>query len=441
MENWHLTPELLERLLARDRDDDENRALLHLLAVCPECRTVGGYLLDLCRTGALGPQWGSIDAALARSRAEAPALFLKLAPFPFEKKNGLIRDARQFRSWGLAELLAKKSEEEAPEDATRAVELAELAVLVASLLEEWEPAELTWLYQLRAKCFAQLGNARRVLGELRSANHAFAASDRFWELGAGSAGDSLGYEARILTQKASLRREERRLPEARALLGQALLADPDEELRGAILINQATIADELGKPEEALALLEDAERALPEEVAPRLTFAIRHNRVIFLVNAGRSAEAAALLPEVRQLGEATGGSLHSLRMRWAEAKIAAESGAEGCPLRLFEELRHEFSTRRMRYDTALVSIELALLHYRAGRLDEVTRIAETIVPIFAAEEVHREALAATSLLLRAAREGTLNALLFHRIAAFLKRARYLPDLRFEDDLSAGEREA
>jgi hypothetical protein len=39
MEDWHLTPALLDRLLARDRDDDENRALLHLLAVCPECRT------------------------------------------------------------------------------------------------------------------------------------------------------------------------------------------------------------------------------------------------------------------------------------------------------------------------------------------------------------------------------------------------------------------
>jgi len=260
-------------------------------------------------------------------------------------------------------------------------------------------------------------------------------------LGAGSAGDSLGYEARILTQKASLRREERRLAEASMLLDQALLAEPDEELRGAILVNQASILDELGKPAEALALLEDAERAPSRESYPRLTFAIRHNRVVFLANAGRWQEAAALLPDVRRLGQIAGASLNSLRMRWAEAKIAAESGADSEALRLFEELRHEFSSRRMHYDMALVSIELALLHFRAGRLDEVQRIAEAIVPIFQAEEVHREALAAITLLLHAAREGALNLLLFHRIAAFLKRSRYEPDLRFENELLTAEPEA
>lgn len=42
MEHDHLTRETLERLLDLDRTEDENRQLLHLIAVCPECRKAGG---------------------------------------------------------------------------------------------------------------------------------------------------------------------------------------------------------------------------------------------------------------------------------------------------------------------------------------------------------------------------------------------------------------
>src|SRR5437868_6386038 len=162
MEHEHLDAAALEHLLALDRTEIQNRSLLHQIAVCPQCRAVGGWLLDLHRSGALRLQFGVVDVALARSRAEAPVLWERLERHPPERRLALVRATRSFASWGLAELLSRESERIAPEDARHAVELAELAVAVAESVEDDEPAEAHWTYQLRALAWSYLGNARRV---------------------------------------------------------------------------------------------------------------------------------------------------------------------------------------------------------------------------------------------------------------------------------------
>ena len=47
MEHQHLDAAALEDLLATDRTVKQNEQLFHLLAVCPRCREVGGWLLEL----------------------------------------------------------------------------------------------------------------------------------------------------------------------------------------------------------------------------------------------------------------------------------------------------------------------------------------------------------------------------------------------------------
>jgi len=71
MEHKHLNAAALADLLATDRTVRQNEQLFHLLAVCPRCREIGGWLLELHQANALPPLFGPIDAALARSRAEA----------------------------------------------------------------------------------------------------------------------------------------------------------------------------------------------------------------------------------------------------------------------------------------------------------------------------------------------------------------------------------
>ncbi len=423
MKESHLTPETLRLLLARDSTEEENRALLHQLAVCPSCYQVGGYILDLYQQGALSLSFCTVDIELARSRVEAPALLAKLERFSSAQQQGLVRDTSQFRSWGLCELLCAESERLAARDAGRGVEIAELAVLVASNLDEWQPAERSWLLELRAYAWAHLANARRVLGELRSAEKAFEQADLAWEQGAADAGDAVGYAARFYALKASLRREQRRFEEAEALIDLALDAEAPPSLRGMLLIAKAKLLEEMGRLDEAISLLR---RTAPEVEAggARLAFVLRHNLLDNLTKAGDCAGAAALLPEVRELAESAGDRLDLLRLRWVEARIAQGTGDTALAVSLFEEVRQQLDSESLGYDAALAALELALLYANEGQTAEVKRLAREAFTVFRAQDVRRESLGALTLLLQATEAETSAAELAAQIAACLTEMRH-----------------
>ena len=204
MKDTHLDDETLDRLI-RDTDSPEARQiLLHALASCPECYRVGGYLLDAYRSGELPLMFSAVEADLARSRAQAPALWEQLRAYPFEKQCGLIEDVDRYVTWGLCELLARESRTVGLEDPPKAVEMAKLGVRIARRLQPGEPAEEEWLYELLAYAWAFLGNALGALGEVLTAEEAFVEADRWWEMGVCEVGDPLGYGPVILDLKASL---------------------------------------------------------------------------------------------------------------------------------------------------------------------------------------------------------------------------------------------
>src|SRR5262245_7881303 len=123
MEHQHLDAAVLERLLATDRTPEQNQQLFHLLAVCPRCREIGGWLLELRQANALPSIFGPIDAALARSRAEAPCLLQELLPLDPEERLARLHADQRFVSWGLCELLIRRSCQTAPEQPTGAFHL------------------------------------------------------------------------------------------------------------------------------------------------------------------------------------------------------------------------------------------------------------------------------------------------------------------------------
>src|SRR3954452_2637175 len=192
MREHHLSRREIRQLIEVENSVPQTKLLLHHLAVCPDCYASGGYILDLHQAGMLPPRFSSVDVDLARSRAEAPHLFEKLERFSFERQQGLIKDTRRFRSWGLAEVLCTESLKAGSRNPGKALELAELAVLLAGYLREWQPVENAWLFLLRSYAWAHLGNARRVVEELRSAEDAFAVSDD-WGRASEDVGDVLDY--------------------------------------------------------------------------------------------------------------------------------------------------------------------------------------------------------------------------------------------------------
>jgi transcriptional regulator with XRE-family HTH domain len=88
--------------------------------------------------------------ARAEDRAEAPGLFLRLKPYPLKAQQAIIREAKEFHVWSLAEFLALESVRIAAEDAEKALELAQLAVTTAEAIGGCTP----WLSKLRAFAYS-----------------------------------------------------------------------------------------------------------------------------------------------------------------------------------------------------------------------------------------------------------------------------------------------
>jgi tetratricopeptide (TPR) repeat protein len=376
--------------------------------------------------------------ALAQSRAEAPELWAELWSYRFEDQYHLIRLHRRFVTWGLCELFCRESVRLALIDPERAVESAELAVLVSDLLKEDDSIRAGRLYQLRGYAWAHDGNARRVLGDLRNAEESFVIADAWWEAGAGL-GDVFGYESMFLELKSSVRIAQRRFTEAFEMLdrmyaihtGGCREEHKDVHLAGRTLLKKALALAEMGEPEQAIGLLQRAEPLIDPERDSRLFLCLRHNLLWNLTSIEAYGEARTMLPEIEALCRELGNPLDRVRLSWAEARIAAGLGETEAATQLFETLRQDFAARGIAYDAALVTLELTALYARAGSVEDVKRLSLEMASIFQAQDVPREALAALLFFQKAAERERATAKLAREIGVFLEKLRREPGLRFE----------
>jgi tetratricopeptide (TPR) repeat protein len=380
-----------------------------------------------------------LTGALAEARIEGPELLSELKRYRFEDQCHLIRLHRRFVAWELCELLCQESARLTAIDPERAVESAELAVLVSDLLREDDPARSKRLYQLRGYAWAHDGNARRVLGDLRNADESFSIAEAWWEAGQAIVGDVLGYEPVILDLKASLRISQRRFAEAFELLDRLVAVHTDGcrsehqdcHLAGRALVVKALGLAEMGAPERAIDLLQEAEALVDPQRDPRLFVCLRHNLLWNLANIEQYEEATLLLPQVAALCRELGNPLDLLRFHWAEGRVAAGLGHTEAAIGIFQGLRQEFAARGIAFDAALVTLELTALYARLGATAEVRELSIEMARIFQAQDVPREALAALLFFQKAAERELATAKLAREIGLFLEKVRSEPGLRFE----------
>jgi tetratricopeptide (TPR) repeat protein len=238
-------------------------------------------------------------------------------------------------------------------------------------------------------------------------------------------------EWRLLDLEGSLRRALRQFPAALDCLDRALSAAPIE-VRGRILLNKQFTLEQAGDIAGALAALEEAAPLVDAHGEPRDRRVLRFNAIVVLCHLGRHAVAAERLPELRRIVLERGDRLDLTRIGWLAGRIAAGLGHRDEARAAFGQARQEFADRGLGYDTALLSLEIAVLHLEEGRTAEVAELAAETLQVFRAQTVHREALAALQLFCRAARDGTATADLARRVLAYLERARHDPHLRFEE---------
>ena len=177
-----------------------------------------------------------------------------------------------------------------------------------------------------------------------------------------------------------------------------------------------------GEPEKAIALLYRALDLIDPTREPRLRLIAWHNLIDDLTETGQFMEAHKLLVKARPLYQKFPQPWFRNPRKWMEGKIARGLGQIEQAETLFLEARDGFLLMDAVYDMALVSLDLASLYAEQGRMAELKRLAEEMVPIFSSRQIHREALAALDYWRQAVEaEQACAATLIAGIASFLKR--------------------
>lgn len=179
------------------------------------------------RAAPLLDRLAEVRSTLARERDAAPSLWLELALLPAGERLARVAGEPRFQTFGLCELLLSQAAAVAaavavpradppPVPAGEAGDLAALALAAAERLDGVVHAAPV-VADLKARAWAEIGEARRAVGELPAAEEALAAAAACLAHGTGD----LLVDARLLEFEAAVRADQGRPREAAALLRQA----------------------------------------------------------------------------------------------------------------------------------------------------------------------------------------------------------------------------
>jgi tetratricopeptide (TPR) repeat protein len=339
-----------------------------------------------------------------------------------EERLAVVGSVRKYQHWGLMEVVAHESTHACSRNLDEATGWAQLAVEVAERVRGPEG----WRTAVRGYAAGFGPNVLRVRGEHDEASTGLEQATRLWQ--AGSDPDQVLDPGRLFDLEASLRRAQRRFPEAVASLDRALEVT---HCRARVLVNKAFTQEVMGDYEGAAETHREAEPLVLQEGDPRLLYMQRFNRAVLSTHLGRNAEADALLQEVRGLVIERADEIELYRVTWLQGRIYAGLGRHEKARTLLELARWQFASKQMWFDVALALLELAALLLNQGRLAEVKALTPKLVEVFKSKKVHPEALAALRLFREAVEEDAANEELARRVLRFLFRARHDQGLRFD----------
>lgn len=368
---------------------------------------------------------------LMREALETPALVSELLAHPQERRMLLVTNSRRFANFTLGYSLLELARDRWHDDPAEAQALAELSVEIAARLDPTHyPPEI--ISDLKGAAWAHMANIQRIVSDFREAERTFQRAIEYLQVGTGDGNEW----SRVLSFLGSLRRDQRRLGEASALLeGSAMLARQVGDLQGEAkaVLQHASVLAEGGALEDAIAALEALhERRKPEDLGSRLYWVLLHDLTTAFAQAGRYESAAALLPTVRKAALELGDRLNVVRVRWVEGMVAAGFDDTATAEEAFVSVRDAFLEAGIGYDAALASLDLALLHLRRGNLAAARGLAEEMLPIFMSRDVDREAASALLILVDALRREAATVQLVEKVARYLKGSRPSTPPRFRD---------
>jgi hypothetical protein len=424
---------LLQRGLQKGRPGRDTQVIRHFLTGCSVCREqlrAAGWeesrldrlfqrpiqeltLVELGRLEALqGYDYDSAFAGAARSLAAffapEPTLprpvedllaALLAAPEGEQERRAAQED---FAHPAVVRRLIENSHAARYEDPRTMLRLARLAQSAAAACTEEAAGSPERLADLRVQAWGTCGNALRVHGELAQAEEMLAGAQRFFAAGTGDP----PLHARLLEQWASLRTFQGHFDKAVELDAEAgaIYAELGETHNlASTMVQRAIAALYAGETENAIRTLNRAIPGIDPEENPHLLLAACHNLMRGYIDLGRPEQALALYCEARELyREFNVHTTIQLRARWQEGQLLRDLGHLGAAEAALSEARTGFLERGIAIEVALVSLDLASVYVRAGKVEELKRTVSEAVPIFRALHVGREAIAALLQLQQAA---------------------------------------
>ncbi len=415
-------------------DRDSVASILdHLAEVCPECRrqmeTLAATPPALTyaevfeeKLAKLSEIANELEESLAKSEKDLKVL-LKLSP---ERRRFTIdRSRSHYRSPFLVDLLLSECKRLVTVDPMQALELAECAHAVSLRIPHVAFGE-GWAITCTARATAHRGNALRAIGEIKQAARLIETGREMIE----QQGFNDPYvEAEIYSLLASVSKAQGTFDDALRYTDHVIetyAQIEDEPCIGRTLVQKSTIHRDSGDVTQALATVEDALTRIDQAKDEAVYLMATYNRAHYLVDLQRFEEARELIVAHDNFPT---GTTALLRQQWLLGKIAHGLGQLHSAEQTFADVRERFIRAELPFDAALAGLDLALVYIDLGKTAELRKIAEAMLPIFHAQDVERETIAALMLFQEATRQEVVTRSMIEELASYMQRASRRPQRR------------
>lgn len=366
-----------------------------------------------------------IDSWQRRFISETCARLVACAP---DRRSELLASLRFDAPEIVVRTFCERSLEEGRQDRRRGIEIAALALEV---LQQSTRSGDEDLKGLRAYGWAVLGNAHRLAGELGAAEKAFRKSRR--ELDASPSPVEAGLLVEILGYEGALRRQQRRLGRALALLDRAIALGWTLDERTPLikaLLQRVAVAGYDGRPEETIPDLLQVLDLLKDVDQPLLETMAYQNLAVSYVLSGSFRTAAEIFPKAQALGEVHGSPLLRFQLETIEGLIRQGLGELAAAAEILSRARDGLISLGERDHAAAASMELAVVRFRQDRFAEAARLAAEAIPLFASVQAGRDAAAAREVLRQALSRQCLTEQALLQARSCLRRLSRDPAGRF-----------
>lgn len=409
MSDRHPTRETLESFANGSLAFRESKMVVtHLLGGCPQCQEMLALMTEplfepMTEEVDLPPELdAAYDAAIAAAYVAALektgwARGSKSAPVVPREAEGLpVPGDPAFSTREVCEILLERSYAVRLSDPETMLHLAELAARSA---EDLDPVTygVEQVADLRARAWAEVANAHRVLGDHAKADQMMAVAVECRACGTGDP----RLLARLSDLAASLACAQRRFDEAFRLLDIAYtiyLKLGDTHAAGRVLIARGLYAGYTGEPLEGIRYLVHGLNTIDRARDPKLAFQALHNILFLRVELGEYREARKTMRQMRPLYERYLSDLEWTKVRWMEGRIAAGLGELAEAEAAFRQAREQFDRAGLGYRAALASLDLVGVWLLQGRNAEIRQLVAELLATFREVGVEREALAGILLL-------------------------------------------